>query len=160
MNIHPMNNNQTIDFSKVPGWWAICGKADCKMAQICLRQRAFESLPEDVMAWRCLMSKATVPVEADGRCRFFAKNEMVKLANGFDTMMSKVNSRDGRYGIRMDLTHYFGSKGSYYRSKHGERQLNPADQQKVLSVFAQYGFSGDDFKFDHYEDGYEFDFVG
>ena len=154
-----MDDHKIIDFSKIPGWWAICMKADCKMAQVCLRQLAFDCLPQGTNAWKCLMPKATAPVEADGRCRFFAKNEMVKFANGFDGMMSKVNSRDGRYGIRMDLTRYFGSKGSYYRSKHGERQLSPKDQQKVLSVFAQYGYSGNDFKFDRYEDDYEFELV-
>lgn len=153
-----MDDMHKIDFSKIPQWWAICEKADCPMAQACLRQRAFDSLPEDVMAWKCLMPKAMKPVETDGRCKFFAKNELVKFAKGFDEMMSRVHSRDGRYGIRMDLTRYFGSKGSYYRSKHGERQLNPAEQQKVLSVFAQYGYCGDDFKFDHYEDGYDFEY--
>ena len=154
-----MDDKQKIDFSLIPGWWAICLKADCKMAGVCLRRIAFDNMPQGTNAWKCLMAEAMVPVEADGRCRFFVKNEMVRFANGFDGMMSKVNSRDGRYGIRMDLTHYFGSKGSYYRSKHGERQLNPKEQQKVLSVFSKYGYSGDDFKFDHYEDGYEFESV-
>ena len=155
VNINLMDDKQKIDFNLIPQWWAICLKGDCPQAQNCLRRIAFDNMPKGTNAWKCLMAEAMVPVEADGRCKFYAKNELVKFAYGFDEMMKKVNSRDGRFGIRMDLTSYFGSKGTYYRSKHGERQLSPADQQKVLSVFAQYGFSGDDYRFDRYEDGYE-----
>lgn len=153
-----MDDKQKIDFNLIPQWWAICLNGDCPQAQNCLRRIAFCNMPKGTNAWKCLMTEAMVPVEADGRCKFYAKNELVKFAYGFDEMMKKVNSRDGRFGIRMDLTSYFGSKGTYYRSKHGERQLSPADQQKVLSVFAQYGFSGDDYRFDRYEDGYELEY--
>ena len=152
-----MSEMHEIDFSKVPEWWAVCSRTDCPVAQVCLRQRVYSCMPKSVKTWRCLMPEVMMPIEGDGRCRYFAKSEWVKFAYGFDSMMTKVHSRDGRFGIRMDLTHYFGSKGSYYRSKHGERQLSPADQQKVLSVFAQYGCVGDDFKFDRYEEGYAFE---
>lgn len=95
MAVTLMDDNQTIDFGKIPEWWVICLKADSKMAEVCLRQRSFDSLLQGTNAWRCLMPKATMPVGADGRSKFFAKNEMVRFANGFDGMMSKVNSRDG-----------------------------------------------------------------
>ena len=60
-----------------------------------------------------------------------------------------------RHSIRIALTDYFGSKGSYYRYKDGERLLNPAQQQWILNLLARHQMT-DGIQFDEYIDTYDF----
>ena len=76
------------------------------------------------------------------------------MARGFDRMFSQINSRDARAYLRVNITELFGSKGEYYRYKHGERLLNPEQQQHIRHLLDQCGSGHLDF--DHYENNYDF----
>ena len=140
-----------FDFNLVPDWWAVCQNAGCPQAESCLRRVAAQSMPSSVTVWPCVMPGAL----KDGDCAFFAKNEKVRIARGFKNMFARVTSRDDIYTMRRELTDYLGSKGTYYRYKEGERVLSPEQQQWILRLFAQHGYT-DGLEFDEYTDGYDF----
>ena len=144
-------NVNMIDFSKIPIWWPLCPGYDCPRSGECLRHQAFCQAPEDVTQWVCILPQASV----GGTRGCFQSGDKVRMARGFRALVSKMSSRDMRHNVRMSLTRYFGSKGSYYRYKDGERLMNPKQQQEVHDIFRRYGFE-DDIVFDEYIETYDY----
>ena len=85
----------------------------------------------------------------NGECRCFVKGEKVRIARGFDNMFARVKDRSHRSALRNQLTDYLGSKGTYYRYKHGERLLSPEQQRWILDLFRRYGYT-ENVDFDNY----------
>lgn len=75
----------------------------------------------------------------DGECPCYVKPERLKMARGFSNISSKVRARAIRKTIRLRITEYLGSKGSYYRYRDGERLLSPEQQQWILRLLESYG---------------------
>ena len=140
-----------IDFKEIPEWWALCPGYECPKAEECLRHKAFLQSPQHVTRWKCVLPQA----ENNGECRHYQSVEKVRIARGFHTMMNGIKSRDIRHDARIGLTTHFGSKGSYYRYKDGERRLSPELQQKIENIMRKAGFEGD-IVFDEYEEMYDF----
>lgn len=141
-----------VDFKEIPGWWPVCGNGDCPMAGGCLRHAAWQNVPPTVTKWPCVLPTAL----KDGKCNYFAPKEKVRMARGFENMFARVRSRDARAEMRLAITNYLGSKGTYYRYKHGERQLNPERQQWILQLFSRYGYDSEELLFDEYVVSYDF----
>lgn len=125
-----------ILFSDVPQGWALCFNQQCEKKNCCLRQLAGAKAPHTVQQAVCVTPAAW----ADGMCSQFVEATPVSLARGFDRAFLCLHSRDARHELRLALTEYFGSRGSYYRHKHGERLLTPDRQQTVESLFRRYGY--------------------
>lgn len=140
-----------FDFNIVPDWWAVCQNADCPQSADCLRFVVRQNMPLTVTVWPCVMPG----IPNDDACSYFIKNEKVRLARGFKSMYAHVISRDDIYTMRRELTEYFGSKGTYYRYKDGEKILSPEQQQWILRLFGQHGYT-EGLEFDEYIDGYDF----
>ena len=77
------------------------------------------------------------------------------MACGFAKLWGQLRSRDARHDIRMALTEYFGSKGSYYRHKDGERLLTPRQQEEVERIIHNNGYAGE-VVFDSYSERYDY----
>ena len=133
----------SIDGIKIPEWWPVCQQADCPQAAACLRRQAFMRMPRAVDAWSCVMPWA----ESNGDCRYFFSTEKQRMARGFTKMFANMHNREDLHNLRLELTTFLGSKGSYDRYKKGEKLLTPDEQQWILQRFRQYG----------YEEGLEFD---
>ena len=142
---------EEIDYKKIPERWAMCQKTDCPRAGECLRFQACAAVPEWMKSWRCLMPQYL----NDDECPFFLKMEPVRMARGLNRLYTKVRDAHTRYEIRVTLTAHFGSKGTYYRYKDGERWLNPQQQQVVLGQVHLCGCEAEDI-FDEYADTYDF----
>ena len=140
-----------IDFKDIPTWWAVCLNDSCPKAAECLRHEAVRCLQENILDWPAVLPKAW----QDGGCCCFQKAEPVRMAKGFHRLFDKVRSRDARYGLRMEMTAWLGSKGSYYRYKDGDRLLSPGQQQHILNLLKGYGIDEEDV-FDAYVEGYDF----
>ena len=140
-----------IDFKEIPNWWPLCPGYECTQRESCLRHMAFRQAPERVTRWECVLPTAL----ANGACSHYQKAERVRMAMGFDKLFKQLHSRDARHDIRIALTDYFGSKGSYYRYKDGERQLTPQRQEAVGEIFRRYGFESD-IVFDKYVERYDY----
>lgn len=140
-----------IDFNEITDGWVLCSGYDCERKGTCLRHQAFRQAPKRVTQWTCVLPTAL----ADGVCGYYKKAEKARMARGFQTLFQQLRSRDARHDIRMALTNYFGSKGSYYRYRDGERMMSPERQEAVAQIFRKYGFEGE-ITFDTVEECYDF----
>lgn len=140
-----------IDFKEIPDWWPLCPGYECTQRENCLRHLAFRQAPKGVTRWECVLPTA---LDSDSCC-YYQKAGRVRMAMGFDNLCQQLHSRDARHDIRIALTDYFGSKGSYYRHKNGEMMLTPEQQDMVGEIFRRYGFEAD-FVFDKYEERHDF----
>ena len=140
-----------IDYKEIPELWAVCQNKECERAGECLRFQACSAVPERFRSWRSVLPH----VWKDGECRAFVKYETVRMARGLNRLYKEVHDRRARQDIREELTAHFGSKGSYYRYKDGERWLNPDRQRYILDLVRKYGCEAEDI-FDEYADTYDF----
>lgn len=140
-----------IDYDEIPNWWAVCTNAACPKAEKCLRFLAFKSLPERVKKWPCILPNAY----KDGGCDYFQKPERINLVQGFGDLYNKVCDRHARHIVRLRLTEYLGSKGTYYRYQHGERLLTPEQQQFIQQLARTFG-NGEEVDFGTIREAYDF----
>ena len=103
-----------MDFNEIPQRWPLCPGYECAQREECLRHKAFREAPGNVTRWVCVLPQA----RREETCSYFQKAEKMRMARGFDTLFGQLRSRDARHDIRMELTAFFGSKGSYYRYKN------------------------------------------
>ena len=143
---------EMIDFEKIPDWWPLCSNGACEQRESCLRWKAWQEVPAKTEKWLCLTPSAW----QDASCRHYAKAEKVRMARGFHKLMDRLKNREHRYQIRIKLTDYLGSKGTYYRYKDGERPISPEQQQWIADLFAKYGYDSN-IGFDAYEDEFRFE---
>ena len=101
--------------------------------------------------WACVLPTAV----KDGECGYFQKAEKVRMARGFKNLFKNIKSRDAQHAIRMELTAYFGSKGTYYRYRDGERWMNPELQQMIADLMLSHGVKEVPV-FDEYDEAYDF----
>jgi hypothetical protein len=119
-----------IDFKEIPKDWALCQNGNCPKAGECLRHLACVQAPACVKKWECVLPSAINEEE----CHFFQSAEKVTMARGLNSIYRDVDSKKVRSDIRLKLTALFGSKGTYYRYKDGERTMTPQMQQQVADI--------------------------
>lgn len=140
-----------INFNDIPDRWAVCLNDNCPKADECLRHLASKEMPQTVTRWMCVMPSAL----QDGECKYFVKEEKIRMARGFRSLFDGMSSRDARHDLRMKLSEFFGSTGSFYRCKDGKRLLTPQEQQEIMKLIEQYGYKTESV-FDEYVITYEF----
>lgn len=77
------------------------------------------------------------------------------MAKGLNNIYNNVRARKTRSDIRISLTNFLGSKGTYYRYKDGERLINPKLQQDIIDIVHRYA-PEEEVCFDHYFEDYDF----
>ena len=142
---------EKINFADIPVWWPVCVNDCCPMAGDCLRRRAAMAAPDDVTRWTAVLPNAL----KDGLCKYYQKAETVRMARGMRAIYKDVRTREAQHSIRMTLTSHFGSKGSYYRYRDGERWLSPEEQQFVTDTI-RLAAGPVEVSFDEYKDTYDF----
>ena len=147
----PTVRMEKIDFEKMPELWAVCQNVDCPKSAECLRFQACSAIPGRFLSWRCVLPNAW----KEGECSCFLQYETVRMARGLNRLYKEVHDKRVRQVVRGELMAHFGSNGSYYRYKDGERWLNPQQQQYILDLLRKYGVQTEDI-FDEYADTYDF----
>ena len=141
-----------INFKNIPEWWAMCQKRDCMMAEECLRHLVCRQAPKNLTKWKCVLPNA---VNGSEDCSLFVKAEKVMMARGFNRIYQNVHEKKARSAIRLALTEFLGSKGSYYRYKDGERLLGPHLQQQICDIVHRYAPEAE-VRFDENYEDYDF----
>lgn len=141
---------ESFDFSCVPPIWQLCFCEGCPQHEECLRFLAGQHVP-DTMAW----GPAIYPsAYRNGSCKYFKEIRMIKAAYGFDTLFKEVKQKHHSV-LRNQIKRYLGGHGTYYRYHSGKRLLTPEQQQWILDLFNEYGYT-DGLAFDAYRDVIDF----
>lgn len=133
------SRGKKYDFTQVPAGWKFCFNSKCPMHGECLRFQAALEMPED-REW----GSAVFPTSLkNGQCRFFRKDEKVKLATGFITSDPNLNNMFVK--LRQKLTTYLGGNGTYYLYRNGKKWLSPTQQEDIREIFRKAGYRGEVF---------------
>lgn len=149
-----MQKQLDLAFRDVPAGWTVCGGTACPRAEECLRHLAFLSIPKEQTTASCVLPWAL----EDGKCAYFVTKVPVVMARGFEGLIRQLKSRDLRHDLRIALSDYLGSKGSYDRYKKGERWLAPEQQEWIIAFLRRYGVEVER-PFDEYKVSFFFKFL-
>ena len=145
-----MDQYPDFTYDLVPASWPVCFVANCPLAESCLSHLAGLHLPDDLTIGPAIYPTAL----RDGKCGHYKKIRKIQAAWGFDTLFSDVKQRDAP-PLRSAIKNYLGGNGTYYRYHNGERLLTPEQQEHILALFRQCGYS-ENLHFDGYREVYDF----
>lgn len=132
---------------EVPDNYTLCVKADCPMADHCLRQLAMQVLTSRNKILKIANPLLTQPSE---QCEFYRSDEPQVFARGFEAMKEEMLPR--QYKVFMNhLKAKFGRTG-YFERKRGDRLCSPDDIKAVEAVLKELGLQH--LGFDAYEQLY------
>ena len=145
-----MDQYPDFTYDLVPASWPVCFVANCPLAESCLSPLAGLHLPDDLTIGPAIYPTAL----RDGKCGHYKKIRKIQAAWGFDTLFTDVKQRDAA-PLRSAIKNYLGGNGTYYRYHNGERLLTPEQQEHILALFRQCGYS-ENLHFDGYREVYDF----
>ena len=145
-----MDQYPDFTYDLVPASWPVCFVANCPLAESCLNHLAGLHLPDNLTIGPAIYPTAL----RDGKCGHYKKIRKIQAAWGFDTLFTDVKQRDAA-PLRSAIKNYLGGNGTYYRYHNGERLLTPEQQEHILALFRQCGYS-ENLHFDGYREVYDF----
>lgn len=143
---------QYADFSYdlLPASWLFCFLDVCPNADHCMRHLSGKHIPKHKT-----FGQSVFPTVLKGtQCEHFKAIRKIRAAYGFDCVFQDIKRKDAKT-IREKIMAYLGSHGAYYRYHHGEKRLTPEQQQWIIDLFHQYGYT-ENLRFDHYVEAYDF----
>lgn len=145
-----MEQYSDFSYDMLPPSWMFCFLDGCPKAGQCLLHRSGELIPKSVTHGSAVFPTAL----GDDGCQYFKQIRKIHAAFGFNTIFSEVKSKDEK-PIRDSIKSYLGSQKTYYRYHNGEKLLTPEQQQQIINIFREYGYT-EGLEFDHYRDVYDF----
>lgn len=146
-----METTPQLTARQIPVRFARCFQSDCPKAPSCLRFLAGTLLPAGQ-----LCGPAVYPTARSGEdCAMYRPAESQRLAYGFTSLLAEVKSKD-QIPLRRAIKDLLGGNTAFYRYQHGRRLLLPAQQEQILALFRERGYSGGQLRFDAYRDAYDF----
>ena len=140
-----------IDQRQVPPGYVYCFNSACVKHTECLRWIAGEQIDQKLTTANTVLPS----VLSKSSCPHFRKAELKRMAWGFDRIFAEVKSKD-ELVLRNSIKAYLGGNGTYSRYKLGRRLLSPAQQEHIIGLFRNRGYS-EGLEFDHYTSVYDFD---
>ena len=141
-------NTQTNE--KVPVNYMLCLKSDCPKATMCLRYKATQMMPADMIEWS-ILSPAYL-AQMKGECPHYRSAEKVQYARGFVRMVRTLPVNVAEM-VMHKLIARFGRNG-YYDMRKGKRAIAPAEQEVIRTVVAECG-AQQEVVFDSYEENFQ-----
>ena len=146
-----MAQQKTIKTSgEVPVNYTLCTKNDCPKAAICLRYKATQLMPVDVMQWNILSPAYLAQIE--GECSHYRTAEKVQYARGFVRMIRTLPVNIAEI-VAHKLIARFG-RNAYYDMRKGKRAISPSEQEIIITVVAECG-AQQEVVFDSYEENFQ-----
>lgn len=136
-----------ISFKEVPDNYTLYVKADCPMADHCLRQLAMQVLTSRNKILKIVNPLLTQPSEL---CEFYRSDEPQVFARGFEAMKEEMLPR--QYKVFMNLLKARFGRTGYFERKRGDRLCSPDDIKAVEAVLKELGLQH--LGFDAYEQLY------
>ena len=132
-----------INYDEVPGCYLHCIKADCKMANHCLRQLAMQNLPSNLTAVTILNPQLTQTGEG---CEYYRDDKPQVYGKGFKNMQKKMLP-DEYCTFMYRLQGKFG-RNPYFERRKGAQLCSPSDIKQVEDALKAIGH--EELKFDAY----------
>ncbi len=139
-----------FDFRSVPNDWTLCFNPNCPMKKTCMRYFVGEQAPTSLTRGSAVYPNA---LKGDA-CEHYFEKRVIRVAWGFHTLFSEVKRKDDVF-LRNEIKTFLGGHGTYYRYMNGQRTLTPEQQQWILDLFRDYGYTAN-LVFDHYANVYDF----
>lgn len=139
------------DFRNVPKGYQLCFNQECTKKDECLRFMIGKKLPEH-WDWGPAVYP-NIKMDENG-CRLFTTGHPMRMAWGFNKLFEEVKSKHTQ-GLRNAIKQYLNGTSNYYRYQHGERMLNTEQQEWIIKLFQQTGYT-EGLEFEHYANVYNF----
>ena len=133
-----------IRYAEVPRNYPLCVKADCPMADHCLRQIAMGEISKHDNVMTIVNPLRTKPSE---QCESYRSNELQTFARGFTKMQEVMLPRQYKT-FMLQLQSHFG-RTAYFERRRGERLCSPRDIKVIEAVLQSLGLPR--LEFDAYE---------
>lgn len=130
---------------KMPKTFNLCLRAECPMAEKCLRHTAWEMLPTGIVYLSVINPKA---IKLSTSCNYYCSNTPMRFARGFKGM--QANMLPAQYEkFRAKLITRL-SRNAYYERRRGERLCSPDEITYIRSVLKSLKLES--LEFDAYEE--------
>ena len=130
------SNNINLDWSLVPTTWRQCFYSDCPKHEVCSHYFTGQRVPDGIVSGPAVYPNAC----KGGNCEFFKELRSINAAYGFDPLFKDVKQRDYTV-LRTKIKEYLGGHSAYYRYNRGERLLTPEQQEWIIALFNQHGYT-------------------
>jgi hypothetical protein len=142
---------QLLDLDRMPARYKRCFLTQCPRRSECLLAFVTEQIAKDELWGRAVFPSA---LNAEGGCPFFRSVRPVVMASGFQNLLANTRYSDMK-ALRVAIKQYLGNQTAYYRVNSGEKLLTPEQQEHILDLFRQFGYT-DNLTFDRYVETYNF----
>ena len=136
---------------KIPPTYALCFNTSCPRAATCLRYVAGK---ETLTTQKTALTVLPHVLQSDGVCEMYREHAKITAAYGFSILLSNVRRMDV-VPLREKIIDYLGNQSAYYRYNNGKRLLTPVQQEHILTIFREKGYT-DNLCFDNYCETYDF----
>lgn len=145
-----MKTDLPLTLEQIPYTFSRCFQSDCPQADTCAHFLASKFIIKGQVSGPAIYPTSRL----NGTCVCYKQTGIIHAAYGFKALFAEIKKKDEKH-IRDRIKKYLGGNTAYYRYHHGKRLLSPDQQEWILALFRQHGYT-EELHFDGYRDIYDF----
>lgn len=145
-----MKTDLPLTLEQIPYTFSRCFQSDCPQADTCAHFLASKFIIKGQVSGPAIYPTSRL----NGTCVCYKQTGIIHAAYGFKALFAEIKKKDEK-PIRDRIKKYLGGNTAYYRYHHGKRLLSPDQQEWILALFRQHGYT-EELHFDEYRDIYDF----
>lgn len=145
-----MKTDLPLTLEQIPYTFSRCFQSDCPQADTCAHFLASKFIIKGQVSGPAIYPTSRL----NGTCVCYKQTGIIHAAYGFKALFAEIKKKDEK-PIRDRIKKYLGGNTAYYRYHHGKRLLSPDQQEWILALFRQHGYT-EELHFDEYQDIYDF----
>lgn len=145
-----MKTDLPLTLEQMPYTFSRCFQSDCPQADTCAHFLASKFIIKGQVSGPAIYPTSRL----NGTCVCYKQTGIIHAAYGFKALFAEIKKKDEK-PIRDRIKKYLGGNTAYYRYHHGKRLLSPDQQEWILALFRQHGYT-EELHFDGYQDIYDF----
>lgn len=145
-----MKTDLPLTLEQIPYTFSRCFQSDCPQADTCAHFLASKFIIKGQVSGPAIYPTSRL----NGTCVCYKQTGIIHAAYGFKALFAEIKKKDEK-PIRDRIKKYLGGNTAYYRYHHGKRLLSPDQQEWILALFRQHGYT-EELHFDGYQDIYNF----
>ena len=143
-----MKTDLPLTLEQIPYTFSRCFQSDCPQADTCAHFLASKFIIKGQVSGPAIYPTSRL----NGTCVCYKQTGIIHAAYGFKALFAEIKKKDEK-PIRDRIKKYLGGNTAYYRYHHGKRLLSPDQQEWILALFRQHGYT-EELHFDGYRDIY------